>query len=177
MRSLCEIERIDIPTKTLLLLTYLLAPCVRHMHHELNLFEYLNDHKRSKCLFDSNYVNIIYNHMPVEDRSIYQAKVRDELYPESLEDLLTNAQNHKVQTVQISCSVVADNGGYLVTRRTKKRNTYIIKHNSYYVVLEAVKYGGDFYSHIIVCSNEAVYGNIHGAEIQALDNLNLDYGQ
>ena len=58
-----KIGRIDILTDTSLILTYLLAPRVRHVHRTLHLFKYLKDHKRSKCVFVQNCVDITYNHI------------------------------------------------------------------------------------------------------------------
>ena len=101
MRQLCEIGRIDILTETFLLLTYLLAPRVGHLHQSLHVFKYLKDHKRSKFVFDPNYVDITDNHMTFEERAIYQAKFMNKLYPDTVEDLPPNAPNPKRCAVQI----------------------------------------------------------------------------
>ena len=74
MRWLCENRRIDIFTETSLLLTNLLAPSVGNLNQVLHVFKYLKYDKRSKCVFDPNYVDITNYHTPVEEGAIYRAK-------------------------------------------------------------------------------------------------------
>ena len=116
MRWLCVIGRIDILTETSLLLTYPLAPCIRHLHQSLYVFKYLKYHKRYKCVFYLNYVDITYNQIKVEYRAIYGAKFMNELYPDTVEDLTPSEPNPKERAVQIPCFVDADHGGDQTTQ-------------------------------------------------------------
>ena len=95
--------------------TFLLAPRVGHLYQALHVFKYLKDHKRSKCVFNSNYVDITDAHMPVEKREIYRLKFMNELYLDTVEDLL----NPKGHDVQISRFVNADHGGYQITQKSR----------------------------------------------------------
>ena len=119
LRWLCEIGRLDILTETSLLSTYLTCPRVGHLHQALHVFKYLSDHKRSKVVFDPNYVDINDNHLPHEERAINKAKFMSELYPDAVEEIPTNAPKPRGRPVQITCFVDADHGGDKITRRSR----------------------------------------------------------
>ena len=92
-----------------------MAPRVGNLHQALHLFKYLKDYNHSKCIFEPNYVDINDNHVPVEERSIYQAKFMNGLYPNAVEDLPLNVPKPKGRAVQISCFVDSDHGGDQIT--------------------------------------------------------------
>ena len=119
LRWLCEIGRIDILTETSLLSTYLSCPRIGHLHQAFNIFKYLKDHKRSKCVFDPSYVDINDNHLPLEERATYKAKFMKELYPDAMEYRPGNAPKPRGRKVQITCFVDADHAGDKITRRSR----------------------------------------------------------
>ena len=149
LRWLCEIGRLDILTETSLLSTYLACPRVGHLHQALHVFKYLNDHKRSKVVFDPNYVDINDNHLPYEERSINKAKFMSELYPDAVEEIPTNAPKPRGRPVQITCFVDADHGGDKITRRSRTgvlimvNKAPIMWHSKRQNTVEASTYGSE----------------------------------
>ena len=106
---------------------YLSAPCLGHLYQLLHAFKHLKDHKRSKCVFDPNYVDITNNHMPVKERENYREKVMNELYPDSMDYLHLNAPNIKGQSSQISCFGDADHGGDQIGQRSRTGILILLK--------------------------------------------------
>ena len=118
-RWLCELGRLDILTETSLLSTQLAQPRVGHLHQALHLFKYLEDHKRSRVVFDPTYVSITDDHLPFEERAEYKQQYMKELYPDAVEDLPPNAPKPLGKPVQMSVFVDADHAGDKMTRRSR----------------------------------------------------------
>ena len=102
---------IDILAETSLLSTYLSCPRIGHLYQALHVFKYLKDHKRPKCVFDPNYVDINDNHLASEDRSVTKAKYIKELYSDTVENKSLNEPRLRGRRVQITCFVDAAYGG------------------------------------------------------------------
>ena len=118
-RWLCELGRVDILTETSLLSTYLTNPRTGHLHQALHMFKYINDHSRSRIVFDPSYVNIDDSHLPNEERAHSKAVYMKELYPDACEDLPPNAPKPRGRPVQMSVFVDADHAGDKITRRSR----------------------------------------------------------
>ena len=103
MTWLCEIGRLNILTEKSLLATYLACPRIGHLHQVIHVFKYLKYHSRSKCVFDSTYVNINDNPLPLEEQSANKAKFMKEMYPDAIEYKPQNAPKPKGKKVQITC--------------------------------------------------------------------------
>lgn len=119
LRWLCELGRIDILTETSLLSHYLVSPRKGHLHQAIHVFKYLEDHKRSKLVFDPSYPNISDDHLPIEERATSKAKFMKELYKDATEDIPKNAPKSRGKPVTITCFVDADHAGDSVTRRSR----------------------------------------------------------
>ena len=83
------------------------------------MYKYLEDHKRSKIVFDPTYVNINDDHVVPEERASFRAKYMKELYPDAVEDLPPNAPIPRGKPVQVSLFVDADHAGDKMTRRSR----------------------------------------------------------
>ena len=90
-RWLCELGRLDILTETSLLSAYLANPRTGQLHQALHMFKYLEDHKRSRIVFDPNYVDINDDHLPFEERAAFRSVYMKELYPDAVEEIPPNA--------------------------------------------------------------------------------------
>ena len=118
-RWLCELGRLDILTETSMLSAFLAAPRLGHLHQAMYMYKYLEDHKRSKIVFDPTYVNINDDHVVPEERASFRAKYMKELYPDAVEDLPPNAPIPRGKPVQVSLFVDADHAGDKMTRRSR----------------------------------------------------------
>ena len=118
-RWLCELGRLDILTETSMLSAFLAAPRLGHLHQAMYMYKYLEDHKRSKIVFDTTYVNINDDHVVPEERASFRAKYMKELYPDAVEDLPPNPPIPRSKPVQVSLFVDADHAGDKMTRRSR----------------------------------------------------------
>lgn len=118
-RWLCELGRVDILTETSMLSAYLARPRVGHLHQALHMFKYLEDHNRSRVVFDPTYLDINDYDKPNEERASFRAKYMKELYPDAVEDKPPNAPKPRGKAVQMHVFVDADHAGDKITRRSR----------------------------------------------------------
>jgi len=120
-RWLCELGRIDILTETSLLSAYLASPRIGHLHQALHMFKYLEDHNRSRMVFDPTYITLSDGHLKPEERASFKAKYMKELYPDAEELLPLNVPPPRGKAVKMHVFVDADHAGDQITRRSRTR--------------------------------------------------------
>jgi Reverse transcriptase (RNA-dependent DNA polymerase) len=109
LRWMVELGRIDVAVKVSMLASFTASPRLGHFKAMLHIFSYLNQHTRSKMVFDDSYI-----------------KMDDELkqdwtsfYPEAKELIPTNMPEARGKPVQMTAFLDADHAGDIVSRRSQ----------------------------------------------------------
>jgi hypothetical protein len=104
-----ELGRIDIAVEVSMLASFTSMPRIGHLEAIFHIFAYLNQHNRSKLVFDDTYMNN--ETEPKQDWSGF--------YPDATEVLPPNAPEPRGKVVEMTAFVDADHAGDMITRRSR----------------------------------------------------------
>lgn len=111
LRWAVELGRIDIHVEVSKLSSFCMNPRQGHLEATYSIFAYLDKHKRSKIVFDPNYIN-------VDESSFYKGNW-DDFYGDVKEELPSNKPIPRGLPVVMSLFSDADHAGNLLTRRSQ----------------------------------------------------------
>jgi hypothetical protein len=101
---------VDIYTEVSMLSQHLALPREGHLEAAYNIFAYLNDHKRSKIVFDDR--------APKIDESVFPEVDWSDVYGDVTEELPPKMPEPRGKSVRLYCFVDSNHAGNAVTRRS-----------------------------------------------------------
>lgn len=137
-----ELGRIDIHLSVALSAQYLAQPHRGHLHQVFHVFAYLKAPARSRIVLDPTVP-------PVNEQSFVTAN-GSEFYIDAKEAIPLNAPEPRGKAIIISCFVVADHAGNLVTRQSHTGNLFfcnrapILRYSKRQNTVETSTFGSEF---------------------------------
>ena len=114
LRWMVELGRVDIAHEVSILLSYLVDPRTGHIIQAVHIFKYLDIHHNDELVHNPKY-----QYFELPETIISQRNLMKEMYPDTTEDIPSNAPEHCGNAVQMNLFVDSDHAGDKVTRQSQ----------------------------------------------------------